>query len=67
MLESPLNSEYCGILKSTYFEEHLRKAASKNVFMKLKKIKHYSKESYIENRFFQHQHQKEVKMFVFIS
>ena len=35
------NSEYCEIFKSTYFEEHLRTAASENVFMKLKNIKNY--------------------------
>ena len=32
------------VFKSTYFEEHLRTAASENVFMKLKKIKIYSLE-----------------------
>ena len=37
LLESLLNSEYCEIFKSTYFEEHLRTAASENVFMKLRK------------------------------
>ena len=42
VLESPVNSEYCEIFKSTYFEEHLRTAASKNVLMKLRKIKNYS-------------------------
>ena len=31
MLENLLNSEYCKIFKSTYFEKHLRTAASKNV------------------------------------
>ena len=36
------NSEHCEIFKSTYFEEHLRTAASENVFMKLRKIKNYS-------------------------
>ena len=41
MLEPHFNSEYCEILKSTYFEEHLRTAASENVFMKLRKIKNY--------------------------
>ena len=30
MLESLFNSEYCEIFKSTYFEEHLRTAASEN-------------------------------------
>ena len=33
-LESLFNSEYCEIFKSSYFEEHLRTAASENVFMK---------------------------------
>ena len=42
VLESLFNSEYCEIFKSTYFEEHLRTAASENVFMKLRKIKIYS-------------------------
>ena len=32
-----VNSEYCEIFESTYFEEHLRTAASENVFMKLRK------------------------------
>ena len=31
------NFQYCEIFKSTYFEEHLRTAASANVFMKLRK------------------------------
>ena len=35
VLEPLFNSEYCEIFKSTYFEEHLRTAASENVFMKL--------------------------------
>ena len=39
MLEFLFNSEYCEIFKSTYFEEHLRTAASENMFMKLRKIK----------------------------
>ena len=39
VLKSLFNSEYCEIFKSTYFEEHLRTAASENVFMKLRKIK----------------------------
>ena len=34
-----LDSEYCELFKSTYFEEHLRKADSENVFMKLRKTK----------------------------
>ena len=41
VLESLFNTEYCEIFKSTYFEEHLRTAASENVFMKLRKIKIY--------------------------
>ena len=40
-LESLFNSENPEIFKSTYFEEHLRTAASENVFMKLRKIKIY--------------------------
>ena len=39
---SLFNSEYCEIFKSTYFKEHLRTAASENVFMKLRKIKKFS-------------------------
>ena len=42
VLESLFNSEYCEIFKSTYFEEHLRTAATENVFMKLRKIKIYN-------------------------
>ena len=42
VLESLFNSEYCKIFKGTYFEEDLWKAASENVFMKLRKIKNYS-------------------------
>ena len=41
VLESLFSSEYCEIFKSTDFEEHLRTAASENVFMKLRKIKIY--------------------------
>ena len=37
VLKSLFNSEYCEILKSTYFEEHLGTTASENVVMKLKK------------------------------
>ena len=37
VLESLFVSEYCEIFRSTYFEENLRTAASKNVFMKLRK------------------------------
>ena len=43
MLESLFNSEYCEIFKSTYFKEHLRTAASENVFKKLRKNWIYSK------------------------
>ena len=43
LLESHFNSEYCKIskeiFKSIYFEEHLRTAASENVFMKQRKMK----------------------------
>ena len=39
LLESLFNSEYCKIFNGTYFEEHMQTAASKNVFMKLKKFK----------------------------
>ena len=42
VLESLFDSEYCEILKSTYFEERLQMAASENVFMKLRKIKNCS-------------------------
>ena len=39
LLGSLFNSEYYEIFKSTYFEEHLRTAASENAFLKLRKIK----------------------------
>ena len=39
VLESLFNSEYCEIFKRTYFEEHLRTAASENMLVKLRKIK----------------------------
>ena len=42
VLESLFNSEYCEVFKNTYFEEHLRTAASENVFMELRKIEIYS-------------------------
>ena len=42
VLESLCNSEYSKVFKSTYFEEHLRTAASENAFMKLKKNKNCS-------------------------
>ena len=35
MLEPLFNSAYCEIFKNTYFKEHLRTAASENVFLKL--------------------------------
>ena len=69
VMRSIFNSEYCKIFKSTYFEEHLQTAASENVFMKLRKIKNYSKGVLIlhyKNRFFQHQYQTKVKISVFI-
>ena len=44
VLKSLLNSEYCEIFKSTYFEKHLCTAASENVFTKLRKIKFIYKE-----------------------
>ena len=34
LLEFLFNSKYCEIFKSSYFVEHLRTAASENVFMK---------------------------------
>ena len=42
VLESLFNSEFCGIFKNTYFEEHLYTAASENISMKLRKLKNYS-------------------------
>ena len=42
-VESLFNSEYGEIFKSSCFEEYLRTAASENAFMKLRKIKKYSK------------------------
>ena len=58
MLESPFNSEYCEIFKSIYFEEHLRTAASKILFIR-------SFNSTLKNRLFEYQYQKQVKTFVF--
>ena len=40
VLKSLFNLEYYEIFKSTYFEEHIRTAASENVFMKLRKFVH---------------------------
>ena len=59
--KSLFNLKYCEILKSTYFEEHLRTAASENVFMKLRKNKDCS------SGIFNFILRKEVKIFVFIS
>ena len=42
VLESLFNWDYCEIFKGNYSKEHLRTAASENVFMKLRKIKNYS-------------------------
>ena len=66
VLESLFNSEYCEIFKSTFFEKHMRTAASENVFMKLRKTKIYPYGVFfyltLKHRFFQHQYQKQVKM-----
>ena len=59
VLKSFFNFEYYEILNSTYFEEHVRMAASENVF-----IKYMRRFSFT---FFQHQYQKQVKMFPFNS
>ena len=59
--KSLFNSKYCEIFKSTYFEEHLRTAASENVFMKPRKNKDCS------SGIFNFILRKEVKIFVFIS
>ena len=42
VLESLFNSEYCEILQSTYFEEHLQTAAfeNKNIYKSVIKITH---------------------------
>ena len=58
-----VNSEYCEIFQSTYFEEHLQTAASENVFILIKRINITLKKP----RFFQHQYQKQVKVLAFIS
>ena len=57
MLESHFNSEHCEILKSTYFEEHLRTAASENVLMTLF-IRSFN--FTLKNTAFQHQYQKQI-------
>ena len=69
VLESLFNWDYCEIFNSTYFEKHLQAAASENVFIKLRKAKKLFVKSFNlkRNRFFQHQYQKQVKMFAFIS
>ena len=41
VLEYVFSSENCEIFKSTFFGDYLRTAASKNVFMKLRKSKIY--------------------------
>ena len=38
VLESVFNSECCETFKSTHFEEHMRTAASQDVFMKQRKV-----------------------------
>ena len=65
VLEPLFNSEYCETFRSTYFEEHLLlKICSKwEKFKIIHKEFHFS----LKKRFFQHQYQKRVKMFVFIS
>ena len=60
MLESLFNSEYFDIFKSTYFEEHLRTAASQNVSMKSKQLKivhnDFNLDFKLETWVFQHQY-----------
>ena len=55
--------------KRIYFEEHLHTTASKNVFMKLRKIKICKEFNFTLkiNINIQNQDKKQVKMFVFIS
>ena len=64
VLESLFHSEYCEIFQTIYFEEHLQTAASENALIKLF-IKRFN--FTFKKRFFQHQYQKQVKMFAFIS
>ena len=70
VFKSLFNSEYCEMFKNTYFEQHLR-TASEDVFMKRRKIRIYkfirSFNFTLKNRFFRHQYQERVKMFVFTS
>ena len=58
VFESLFNSEYCEIFKSTYFEDHLRTAASENVFMKLRELKitHKKFQLYIKQKQFTGKH-----------
>ena len=63
-MESLFNSEYCKIFISTYFEEHLQMAASENVFIKIIYKKIYF---HVKKMVFQHQYQKQVKIFASIS
>ena len=69
-LESLFNSEYWKIFKSTYIKEHLQTVGSENVFVhktqKNLKLFIRSFNFTFKKRFFQHQYQKQVKMF-FIS
>ena len=65
VLESLFNSEYCGIFQSTYFEENLQKVASENMFIKIINIERVN--FTLKKRFFQHQYQKQVKRFAFVS
>ena len=63
-MESLFNSEYCKIFISTYFQEHFQMAALENVFIKIIYKKIYF---HVKKMVFQHQYQKHVKMFAFIS
>ena len=49
---------------STYFQEHFQMAALENVFIKIIYKKIYF---HVKKMVFQHQYQKHVKMFAFIS
>ena len=68
MLQSLCNSKYCKIFKSIYFEEHLHTAASENVLMKLNTNQSLQGVLifHLKNRFFQHQYQEQVKMFLLL-
>ena len=55
VLESLFNAEYFENFQSTYFEEHLKTAASENVFV----CRNYSYRDltlHLKKRFFQHQY-----------